>query len=235
MRLKNGVLFGTPPAGISGPAPVLLTASDASGATATLETSLTVTASAPDGLIVSAEGIPVRNPETGLWEQHFTLTNQGQAALPGFALTIAGLPNGTELHNASDALNGIPRILLQQPLAAGAVITLVLEYRSTTGFLPIPESVSASISPPATASSTFAIDRTEIVRPGTLALEFPSIPGSLYLVQSHDGSGDWRDAGTRIRAAGTRLQWIDSSIPTVPTPQGPGSSRFYRVKKLADR
>jgi hypothetical protein len=234
MRLKNGVLFGTPPAGISGPAPVLLTASDASGATATLETSLTVTASAPDGLIVSAQGLPVRNPETGLWEQYFTLTNQGQAAPHGFALTIAGLPDGAALHNASDVINGIPRILSQQPLAAGAVITLLLEYSSSSAIVPIPESVSASLNTPATASSTFAIDRTEIVRPGTLVLEFPSMPGCLYLVQSHDGSGAWRDAGTRIRAAGTRLQWIDTSIPPAPTPQGPGSSRFYRVKKLAD-
>ena len=235
MRLKDGVLFGTPPAGISGLAPILLTASDASGATATLERSLTVNAPAPDGLIVSAQGIPVRNPETGLWEQRFTLTNQGPAAPHGFALTIAGLPDGATLHNASDAPNGIPRILLQQPIATGSAITLVLEYSSTSSTRPIPESVSASISPPATASSTFAIDRTEIVRPGTLALEFPSIPGSLYLVQSHDGSGDWRDAGTRIRAAGTRLQWIDRSLPTIPVPQGQGSSRFYRVKKLADR
>ena len=235
MRLKDGVLFGTPPAGHPASAPVQVTVSDAAGTTATLETSVPVTAPTADGLIISAQGLPVRNPETGLWEQYFTLTNQGQAAPHGFALTIAGLPDGAALHNASDVINGIPRILSQQPLAPGAVITLLLEYSSSSAIVPIPESVSASLNTPATASSTFAIDRTEIVRPGTLVLEFPSMPGCLYLVQSHDGSGAWRDAGTRIRAAGTRLQWIDSSIPTVPAPQGPGSSRFYRVKKLAER
>jgi hypothetical protein len=77
-----------------------------------------------------------------------------------------------------------------------------------------------------------AIDRLEALPGGSLLLEFPADPGTLYQVQySRDGL-TWTNSLVRIRAAGTRVQWIDQGAPRTLSHPKTDAFRFYRVRKM---
>ena len=69
---------------------------------------------------------------------------------------------------------------------------------------------------------------------GGLLIEFTAAPGSLYEVQYSDDNADWKVSPTRIRAAGNRVQWIDRGPPRTDSPPTDKTSRFYRVREIAE-
>jgi hypothetical protein len=71
-----------------------------------------------------------------------------------------------------------------------------------------------------------------LLQPGMFMIEFPSEPGTLYQIQYSDDGTRWLDSLSRIRAAGTRTQWLDQGSPRTASPPGSGT-RFYRVKRLS--
>lgn len=177
------------------------------------------------------------NRQTGLWEQRVTVRNAGARAIGGFELRVSGLPQGACLYNAADCLSGEPLTGHYQPLAPGESIALVLEYYTPARGAVLNPTVTATPVLPrdliSTAEGRIAVDRVQMIEPGALLLEFTAVPNRLYLVQYSADGIVWRDSLTRIRAAGTRVQWIDRGAPRTHAPPLPGQSRFYRIMELA--
>jgi hypothetical protein len=175
------------------------------------------------------------NRQTGLWEQQVTVRNDAQRPLGGFEIHVRGLPAGVELYNASDCLGTQPCAGYYRPVAPGASVSLVLEYYSADRR---PVSAPQLATVPALPLDHggdgvgLAIDRIEALPGGSLLLEFPAETGSLYQVQYSRDGRSWTNSLVRVRAAGTRVQWIDQGAPrTLSHPKSAGS-RFYRVRKM---
>ncbi|MDB6071456.1 MAG: hypothetical protein JWL81_2627, partial [Verrucomicrobiales bacterium] len=225
----------------AGSATITVEVTDASGAAA--QRSFTIDLpSIPEPVIVSKSAL-VLNRQTGLWEQKITVRNAALRAIPGFEVTVSGLPAAPVcLYNASDLHAGHAMACYHQPVPAGGEVTLTLEYYTPTrGTLSPVLAVAMAFLPETTsglASTTdsaprVVIDRISILEPGAFLLEFPSVPGQLYQIQyAASAAGPWTDSLSRIRAAGTRVQWIDRGAPRTSSPPGLGGARFYRVKSV---
>jgi hypothetical protein len=180
----------------------------------------------------------VFNRQTGLYEHTLTVTNTAQREIAGFDLSISGLPAGVQVFNASDCEDGTWCVQHRQPLAAGASVTLILEYYAPVRGTVIEPKVTVSLvtepeSDPAAAAPGLAVDRCEMLEDGLL-IEFTATPGSLYEVQYSNDNAVWKVSPTRIRAAGNRVQWIDRGPPRTDSPPADKSSRFYRVRELPE-
>jgi hypothetical protein len=216
---------------VSGSATITVSVTDRSGASA--QRSFNISVPALPAPTITSQSPPSFNPLTGLWELPVTIRNVAQRAIGGFSLSTSPLPQGTSLYNASNALAPSPAITDARPLNPNQSITLTLEFlHPSQDPLPAPTLSTTTSLPRPTLSTPFAIDRASFLSPESLLLEFPSEPGTLYQIQySHDGL-NWLDSLSRLRAAGTSTQWIDSGSPRTTSPPGSGS-RFYRVKRLA--
>ena len=216
---------------LSGSATITVSVTDSSSASA--QRSFNITVPPLPAPAITSQNTPSLNPLTGLWELPVTIRNIAQRAIGGFSLSASSLPQGTSLYNASNAVSTNPVITDARPLNPNQSITLTLEFlHPSQNPLPAPTLTSTTALPRPALSTPFAIDRASFLSPESLLLEFPSEPGVLYQIQySHDGT-DWLDSLSRLRAAGTSTQWIDSGSPRTTSPPGPGS-RFYRVKRLA--
>lgn len=219
---------------LSGQATVTVEVSDAAGTTSQKSFSVDLPALPDPSLSVSST--LTLNRQTGLQEQKVTIKNIGERAIGGFEIAIHGLPANASVYNASGGTAANPIVGYYLPLAAGESVTLILEYY-TPGRATL--SPSLTVSPvlpreaPASSAGNIAIDRAMMMEPGAFLLEFPAVPGELYMVQYTDAGGIWRDSLVRIRAGGNRVQWIDRGAPRTSSPPGSGKSRFYRVKHLS--
>ena len=178
------------------------------------------------------------NRQTGLYEHRITVTNPAAREIAGFDLAIDGLPAGVLLNNASGSDGGTWFVQHRQPLAAGASLTLVLDYYTPVRGTVLDPGVSARLvtepeSDPAVDDPGLAVDRCERLDDGLL-IEFTSIPGALYEVHYSADNLQWKVSPTRIRAAGNRTQWIDRGPPRTDTPPADKSSRFYRVVEVEE-
>ena len=175
------------------------------------------------------------NRQTGLWEQQVTVRNDGQRAIGGFEIRVNGLPSGVELYNASDCLGTQPCAGHYQPVAPGASVSLVLEYYSADRRPVSAPQLSTVPTLPLDHhgdGTGLAIDRLEALPGGSLLLEFPADPGTLYQVQYSRDGRTWTNSLVRIRAAGTRVQWIDQGAPRTLSHPKTDAFRFYRVRKM---
>jgi len=173
------------------------------------------------------------NRQTGVLEQRITVTNSAARAIGGFDLAISGLGEGWTVNNGSGQIGGIWEVHHRQPLAAGASVTLILEYYSPNRSPAVIPVVSASLTTvpevdPVATLPGLAVDRCEALEDGLL-IEFTATPGKLYEVQYSDDAQVWKVSPIHIRAAGNRVQWIDRGPPRTDSPPGEKPSRFYRV------
>jgi len=180
----------------------------------------------------------VFNRQTGLYEHTITVTNTGAREIAGFDLTVAGLPDGVCVWNASDCTNGPATIQHRQTLAAGASATLVLEYYAKVRGTKITPTVTAALvtkpeGDPAAPDGGFAIDRVIRQRDGAMLVEFTAVPGALYQIHYSPDGVHWKLSPVRVRAAGNRVQWIDRGPPRTDTPPATEPVRFYRVKAVS--
>ena len=247
---SNPALFGsltlTPQTGaldavfapyVAGSAVITIRATGTDGLFADNIVTLTLPALPPPGL--STASAVTLNRQTGLLEWRLTVTNVAQRAIGGFELDLAVLPAGAVLYNASGQRpSGTPFIRYGQPLGPGASVTLVLEFhqpsRSTAGLPPaltgstiLPQSDPTAGGPVA----AFQIDRI-LPLPNAMLLEFPSTPGQPYGMEYTLPDGTWQRSSIRLRAAGTRTQWLDRGPPYTPVPPSAQPTRLYRVRRL---
>ncbi|WP_193211579.1 PQQ-binding-like beta-propeller repeat protein [Luteolibacter marinus] len=178
----------------------------------------------------------ILNRQTGLFEHTITVTNTSAREIAGFDLFISGLPDGVQLVNASGSDAGTWTVEHRQPVAAGATVTLVLEYFSPVrGTIIEPRvelgQVAQPAPDPAPGESGLAVDRCALVA-GGLLIEFSAIPGGTYEIQYCDNTVDWKSSPILIHAAGNRVQWIDRGPPRTDAPPADKTSRFYRVLEI---
>ena len=220
---------------VSGEAAITVSVSDAAGTVAQRSFKIVLPALPPPA--VTTQGTLTLNRQTGLWEHRVTVRNIGQRAIGGFEIHVAGLPANASLYNASDCLTGLPCAIYHQPVAPGQSVSMVLEYNVSNRSPLAPPTLTTvpilphDVSSPA-SSGALAIDVAMLLKPGMFMIEFPSEPGVLYQIQYSDDGLNWLDSLSRIRAAGTRTQWIDQGAPRTASPPGSGT-RFYRVKRIA--
>ena len=176
---------------------------------------------------------PALDLQTGLYRQ--TVTINVPAAGTGFRLLVNGLAAGITLYNMSGATDtGTPYIQWDQPVTAGQVITLVLEYFSPALGVPAPSLSLAApeATPVPPAIVPFMIDKATVLPGGEVLLEFPSDPGGRYLIQYNDDNTTWKSTGAPITAGGNRVQWRDAGPPKTSPHPSAVPSRFYRAAKI---
>jgi hypothetical protein len=218
---------------VSGTSLVAVEVSDRDG-TSSRSTFTVVLPDLPPPTITQQSALTL-NRQTGLWEQHVTVRNDGQRAIGGFEIRVNGLPSGVELYNASDCLGTQPCAGHYQPVAPGASVSLVLEYYSADRRPVSAPQLSTVPTLPLDHhgdGTGLAIDRLEALPGGALLLEFPADPGALYQVQYSRDGRTWTNSLVRIRAAGTRVQWIDQGAPRTLSHPKTDAFRFYRVRKM---
>jgi len=204
------------------------------------DTLLTVTLPAPPEPEVLLRGQAKLNRQTGLIEQSVTVKNLALRPVGGFILWVDGgagasLFNGVEGSTLSPEPPAPWAIPYSLPLAAGAATTIVLEFYSVRRMVS-PATHGAEVingaprqAPAGAEDGTIPVSRIVATRDGPL-IEFPSMPGASYLIESSEDNRMWTVSPTPIRAGGTAVQWLDRGPPFTPNPPADTTSRYYRVR-----
>jgi hypothetical protein len=136
------------------------------------------------------------------------------------------------LYNAVGTNSGSPFVAYPNALAPAEFVDLILEYFVPTR-LPVPDPTLLALEVPAftpgnPAGVPVQISRLLLLAPGTVMLEFGTVPGKSYTVFYSDNPSftTAHAAQPAIPATADRTQWIDSGPPKTSTP---GASRFYRA------
>lgn len=178
------------------------------------------------------------NRLTGLYEHRIKVTNSAAREIAGFDLAISNLPDGTRVYGASPTVDGAATLQQRRVLAAGASVTLQFDY-----FLPIrgtqlePDFAATIVTEPeetpVATETGLVIDLCLMIEDGVL-IEFTATPGRVYEIQYSSDNVTWKASPTRLRAGGNRVQWVDRGPPQTDSPPLDKSSRFYRVRELAE-
>lgn len=192
--------------------------------------------------VASPAGIPLVAREialdlqTGLFKQTVTVTNNNPVAVPAFRVLVDGLADGASLHHAQGIIDGVPYVVVNQPLAAGESVELTMEYFQVDG--------SGGLEPTFTielldtieeisAGDGVLVDRCQVLPTGDLLIEFESVIGGVYTIQYSDDGQTWTDVQPQIVSGGTRQQWIDHGPPKTSSHPRDCQSRFYRVMRMS--
>lgn len=204
------------------------------------DTVLTVTLPAPPEPEVGLRGSARLNRQTGLVEQVVIVRNVAPRAIGGFNLWVDGGPGATLFNGVSGAsLTPEPAapwaVPYAVPLAAGAEAAIVLEFHAALRAA-TPSTHGAQVIngnpqrlPAGAEDGTTPVSRIVATSDGLL-IEFPSVPGTAYLIEFSSDNRTWTVSPIPIRAGGTAVQWIDRGPPLTPTPPAAAASRYYRVR-----
>jgi len=231
--LTNGLLRYTPPAGFTGSDSFEYVINDGRGLTATGTVLITVLDS-PMGMIEEAA---IYNPQTGLFEQRVTISNESSNTIPALRIFISNLRTNIRVWNAAGNLNGTNYVQYNSPLNPGQSATFRVEYyvpdrRPFTPVLRSEETLPVP-QPSAQGGTGVVIDHsyldTRLPGETRLIIEFTSTPGRIYTIIYSDDMKSWKAATPSVPATANRTQWYDDGPPkTDAKPAGLGS-RFYRV------
>ena len=220
---------------ISGQATVTVVATDLEGATVSLP--LITTLPEPAAPTITAGGPPdvesqiILNPQTGLFEQKLTLTNNAARAIGGFSLTVAGLTNDFRLYQ--DAPD---QVIYGTPIKVGQSVNLTLEYYSpSSGQTPTPTlSVVPILPQPQNAAETLGqpIGQVLVLEDQSILLEFDSDQGAEYVIQYSFDMITWYHSPVKVVGQTGRTQWLDQGLPRTPCHPRDCASRFYRVLRI---
>jgi len=185
-------------------------------------------------------GLPVLNPQTGLYEEQVTVTNSGNVTVAGIQLYTGGLRSGVSLYNAAGTNGGVPYVQYAFPLDPSSTVHFVLEFYNPsrlafTNSLYVVAYVPANNTTAGTNNSiavntVFADLRSN---PPRIVIEWASTPGTTYLVlyASSPTATTWNIATPSITATANITQWYDDGPPkTASAPLSVGT-RYYRVIK----
>ena len=231
--VTNGSVRYVPPAGFTGPDRFNYVINDGRGLTATGTVLMTVLAS-PMGMIEEAA---IYNPQTGLFEQRVTISNESSNTIAALRIFISNLRTNIRVWNAAGVLHGTNYVQYNSPLNPGQSATFRVEYyvpdrRPFTPVLRSEETLPVP-QPSAAGGAGVAIARsyldTRLPGEPRLIIEFTSTPGRIYTIIYSDDMHSWKAATPSIPATANRTQWYDDGPPkTDRKPAGVGS-RFYRV------
>ena len=223
---------------VSGTSVVTIRATDSTGRVADADLTVRLPEIGQPGFVLGEIEL---NRQTGLFEQLVEVTNTGARAIGGFDISVHLPPANSSVYNSSggDATGWL--VSHGRPLEPGASARATLEYYhparsklvpeiSITHRLPIDAAVGE-----AGGANTFAVDRIVALGDGSTLVEFSARPGRCYQMQYRAGViAGWQDSLVRIRAGGTRVQWVDDGPPKTATHPSTASRRLYRVIEKED-
>lgn len=184
------------------------------------------------------------NPQNGLLEQMINVQNTGKTAVQAVRVVVAGLTN--QLYNASGTNAGQPFVVYPASLAAGATMSLRLQYAPrlhfpfTNGQLQVyevPATVLNYTPPPAATFYNYATNSPDFYRilpvannfGGTdMLLEFLNTGGSSFTIvySSTANFANPMIAVPAVSSSANRIQWLDFGPPNTLPSTG---TRYYRV------
>jgi RNase H-fold protein (predicted Holliday junction resolvase) len=196
--------------------------------------SVTTNAAAPQFAIRA--GTNVFNPQTGLFEQHVTVTNTGTGTAAAVRLLVGGLRSGVTLYNASGTNGTRPYVQYNAPLNPGQTVAFLLEFY-VPDRRPFTDTLEAQAVFPATGRTNLtggvAIDKSffdyRIAGEPRFVIEFASIPGRTYIVVFSSDLKNWTAATPSITANANRTQWYDDGPPKTTSKPLSAASRYYQV------
>jgi hypothetical protein len=188
---------------------------------------------APDYAL--GEGSITLNPQTGLFEQRVTVSNNMSVAAPAFQIMVDGLRPGVELKNASGTTNGIPYVQVNTPMDPGDSMSVLLEYyvsdrQPFTNALSVVWVVSDTpISVPESGTAVGFFMDTRNTNAPRWVVEFETVPGGVYSVLYSSDLATWYEAVPPVVAGSTWTQWYDDGPPKTHSHPADETNRFYRV------
>jgi hypothetical protein len=174
----------------------------------------------------------VFNPQTGLFEQSVTVTNNAGGMLDAVRVMVYDLRPDTQVFNRSGMIEGIPHVNHNSRVLPGDTVSMVIEYYSPTRTPPVPRLVAEAVSPQAPidpAGVPVAITRRLGLADGTFLIEFNSLKNRIYFVQYAEDLDQWKTATPGIVGTGTSLQWIDNGPPKTDRHPREVTARYYRI------
>ena len=177
------------------------------------------------------------DPQTGLFEQHDTVTNTGLSTAAAVRLLVGGLRTNVYLYNAAGTNGRRAYVQYNASLNPGQTVTFVLEFY-VPDRQPFTNTLEAQAVLPATAGTNSAgavavtlvfVDRRIAGEP-RFVVEFDSIPGRTYtIIYSDDSMKSWKAATPSITASASRTQWYDDGPPKTESKPFSNGSRCYAV------
>lgn len=186
----------------------------------------------PATLIATNLSAQIYNPQTGLMEQTFLLSNIGSNSVPSARVIVSGLTNW--LYNAAGTNAGLPFVTYNSALGTNQSVVMLLEYFIPTRVAVTNPVLTAFAVPPVnlTASTNLSLSITTFTNlsGGRWLVEFQSVPGRSYTVLYFDNLvSAWSAAQPAIIAPADRTQWIDNGPPKTSTHPSNTTFRLYRV------
>ncbi len=139
-----------------------------------------------------------------------------------------------QVFNQSGLVDGIPYLLLNGPLPAGALFEISIQFivldRRTTPTPRYLTSIVPSSPPSAPTGSPIAIDPANVhFANGVFYLQFPTISGRTYFVQFKDtlDAPVWQTAWPPLTGTGGWIVWLDNGPPKTSPPTG--QVRYYQA------
>lgn len=182
------------------------------------------TATAVTHLLDAVEPVP---GVPALVQRSLEVTNGGTSALQGLHLRVCGLPAGMALVNGVALGDGSYEIFIPGNLAAGATMSVVLQFFGGPAgdFSPV-----VTILPASQSATTPPVQ--SVVGSAPFKWIVPSVPGRRYLIEYSGGLGGWDSSPVIITAAGSSFEWIDRGPPWTDLPPAGASARFYRAVEI---
>ena len=168
-----------------------------------------------------------------------TITNSNPDEVPGFQVTIDGLPTDVTVANAQGTSGGLPIIVSAAPLASGASTQLLVEFDRPSGdpnFTPVytiellsAAAANAIVNPPAPGGTQVNYTRFEKRPDGSFLIEWSSTPGDVFVVRYSEDLTNFMTIVPSITAVANVTEFIDKGPPQTLTP--PGTIRYYQIFK----
>ena len=193
--------------------------------------SITVLPNPVPSLAILLAGPITLNGQTGLFEQHVTVTNTGEVSVEAFRVTISGLTTNVTVYNATATSNGVPYVHYNAPLNPSNAVTLILEFYNpkrtafTDTLAVLPDVFTTTGT---NAAIGVHIDNMYTDTTGRMFIAFRSIVGRTYMILYSDDldSNTWKVSTPTITAGTTLTQWYDDGSPKTDIKT---ATRFYRA------
>jgi hypothetical protein len=205
---------------------------DGHGLTATGTVMVTVVAAA----LPIVEEAAVFNPQTGLFEQRVTVSNESSNTIAAFQLCISNLRSNIQCRSAFMVANGTNFVQVNRAINPNTSVVVRVEYYvpDRRPFTPVITLKTVMPVPaPATNGTGVAIDRsfldTRIAGEPRYVIEFTSTPAKVYTIIYSDDMVAWKAATPTVTATANRTQWYDDGAPKTDSKPGVKGTRFYKV------
>ncbi|NJN05840.1 MAG: hypothetical protein HC814_04960, partial [Rhodobacteraceae bacterium] len=141
---------------------------------------------------------------------------------------LTNVPVGTVVFNATGVENGVPYVQYNLPLAGGASVDLVVEYKvPVQGGSPVPGSIPTAVTfravpvlplPPLNPVGTL-VGNVTVDRPGDgrYVVNIPTLVGRTYYVQYSADNATWQTARPLLTGTGNTISWISNGPPKTDT------------------